>query len=107
MLKVLICERWSAGPTSIAVRIEASVGDDHAVPWGCEFGVIGIWRLEPGAGESQVQVKGIYIRELKVQAVENVFFVALVVHHDELRRIEEPAAVQAADRDEVSPLWPP
>ena len=42
---------------------------------------------------------------LVIHAVEDIFLVALVVHHGKFRRIEEPAGVQAVDGDEIAPLF--
>jgi hypothetical protein len=42
--------------------------------------------------------------ELIVHAIEQIFFVALVVEHYEFRRIEKAASVQTAYRDEVPPV---
>ncbi len=41
---------------------------------------------------------------MKVDPVEDVFFVALVVNDGKLGRVEKPAAIQSAGGDEVSPL---
>ena len=42
--------------------------------------------------------------ELVVHAIEEVFFIALVVHHHEFRRIEEAAAVQTVGGNEIPPV---
>jgi hypothetical protein len=44
---------------------------------------------------------------LKVDAIEQVLFVAFVVHHHELRRIQEPACVQTADGMNSPQFLPP
>ncbi len=44
------------------------------------------------------------LESLIVHAVEHIFFIALVVHHGELRRIEEAAGVQPVHRNEIAPL---
>ena len=53
MLKVLICERWSAGPTGIAVGIEAAIVDHQPGPGRRVLRVERIRRLEPGTREAQ------------------------------------------------------
>src|SRR5258705_13825199 len=55
-------------------------------------------------GESQIQVDGVHLGELKVNAIEYILFIALGVHDGKLGRIEETAAVQAVGRDEISPF---
>ena len=87
-----------------SVGIEAIIVGNQTFPGGRVLSVEGIRGLEPGTGEAQVQVNGIGGGELVVHAVENVLFVAFVVHYGELGRIEEAAAVQPVRRDEVSPL---
>src|SRR5882724_4048425 len=47
---------------------------------------------------------GVGLGDLKVHPIECAFFVALGMHHRKFRRVEEAAAVQPVDRDEVSPL---
>ena len=42
--------------------------------------------------------------KLIIHAVEEVLLVSLVVHHDEFRRIEEAAGIQAVGGDEISPV---
>src|SRR5438270_479629 len=52
-----------------------------------------VGRLKPGTCESQVQVDGVRLRELEVQAIENILFVALGMHDGKLRGIEKAAAI--------------
>src|SRR6185312_4738755 len=63
-----------------------------------------VWGLEPGTGETQVDVHGIHFRELKVHPVEDVLFISLVMKHGKFRWIEKAAAVQSAGGNEVSPI---
>ena len=104
MLNVLICERWSAGPTTLPLGSRPPLSTTtpfHGVA-NCESYEFGVWNHE--RVNPEVEVKRIDFRELIVDAVEEIFFVAPVVHDDKLGRIKEPAAVQAAHRDKVSPL---
>jgi len=43
-------------------------------------------------------------RNLAIDAVEDIKFVALVVEHGELGRIEESPRIEAIDFDEVAPV---
>ena len=95
MLKVLICERWSVGATGFPNT--GSVTPAIQV-------VERVRGLEPGAGESKINVNGIHFRKLKVHPVEDVLFVSLVMKHGKFRRIEKTAAFQSAGGNEVSPI---
>src|ERR1700692_1326382 len=88
------------GAYDIAVRIEPPA----ARPRRGKLGVKRVGRLKPGTCEAQVQVNGVRSGELIVNAVKYVFFVAPGVHHDEFRRVQKPATVQAIGRDKISPL---
>src|SRR5712692_2881606 len=54
--------------------------------------------------KAQIQVERVCFGYLVVHAVEYVLLIAFGVEHDELGRIQKPAAVQSAEGDEVSPL---
>ena len=56
----------------VAIGIETSVGYNNAVPWSCELSVERIWRLEPRAGESPVQVQRVGGRKLIIQPIEEI-----------------------------------
>src|SRR5690348_5469065 len=66
--------------------------------------VKGVRALKPGAGEPQVQLSGVRVRELEIQPIKDVLLVALGVHNGELRWIEEPTTVQSVQRDVVTNL---
>ena len=68
----------------------------------CWSQVLGVWNQERVNPKFNWMVS--LSRELVVQAVEEVFLVALVVQHLEFGRIEESAGVQPAEGDEVAPL---
>src|SRR5271169_3030133 len=93
------------GPDGNAVGTKTAVINHHAEPRRGELPVKRIRRLEPGAGVKQVKVQGVCGTELIIYAVEDVFFVALVVHYGVLRTVEKPAAVQTVRGNEVSPLF--
>jgi len=65
--------------------------------------VIGIGRLEPGTRVLRVRVDGGRLRELRIDAGEDVLFVAAIVEDGKLRRVKEAAGAQTVDRDEVAP----
>ncbi len=88
----------------IAIGIEAAVVHGQSVPRRREFGVVGIGGLEPRPGESEIQVNGVRRGDLKVDAIEQVLFIAFVMEDGELRRIEKAAAIQSVRGDEVAPL---
>src|ERR1700733_857103 len=60
--------------------------------------------LEPRTRESKIEVHRVRLRKLKIQTIEQVLFISLVVHHDEFRWVQEPAAVQSGCGDEISPV---
>ncbi len=66
--------------------------------------VVGIRRLKPGAGELEIEVQRVFWRKYVVEAVEEIFLIAFVVDHPELRRIEEAARVEPVRRDEFPPV---
>src|SRR5277367_3930484 len=92
------------GPNRNSVRTKTAVINHHAEPRRGELPVKRIRRLEPGAGVKQIKVQGVCGIELIIHAVEDVFFVALVVQYGVFRTVEKPAAVQTVDGNEVSPL---
>src|ERR1700748_1490277 len=49
---------------------------------------------------------GISLRELKVNAVKNILFVAFVMYGRDLRRIKKASAVQPVNQNKVAPLVP-
>ena len=93
------------GPDRNAVGTKTAVINHHAEPRRGELTVKGIRRLEPGAGVKQIKVNGISGVELVIYAVEDVFFVALVVYYRVLRTVKESAAIQTVGGNEVSPLF--
>ena len=66
--------------------------------------VVGVGSLEPGAAVVEIEVNGIDGSEAEVDAVEEVFFVALVVEDGELGWIKEAAGVDAIQFEEVAPV---
>ncbi len=104
MLNVLICERWSCGPTMLTIGPEAAVIDSQSGPSRSILGVVRVRRLKPGSRKTQVEIDGVFLRKLEVEAVEHVLFVAVIVEDLVFGSIEEAARVQAAGGDEVSPL---
>ena len=93
------------GANHVAVRIEAAIRHHDAVPRRGILRVERIGRLKPGTRVAHVQMQRIRCGQLIVHAVKDIFLVAFVVHHAELRRIEETAAVEPAHGDEVSPFF--
>src|ERR1700682_3708156 len=61
--------------------------------------------LKPRTCVPEVQVDCIRPIGLKVYAVKDVLLVALGVYDTKFRWIEEPAGIQAAHRNKVSPLF--
>src|SRR5579883_543509 len=57
-----------------------------------------IWDLCPRARKAHVHVNTILGRGLKVESLEDVFYVAVIVNRQLFRTIEKPAAIQAIDR---------
>src|ERR1700687_5813895 len=78
--------------------------DLGALVLACGLRIERIGFLKPGSREAEIQVNGVWSRGLKVKTIEHVFFISLVVHHLEFRRIEKAPGVQAIRGDEVSPL---
>src|ERR1700686_2422581 len=66
--------------------------------------VVSIRILEPRPGVLKIQVDGIRAGRLKVNAIEKVFFIPLVMHDDKFRRIKKAPGVQAIRGNKVSPL---
>jgi hypothetical protein len=58
--------------------------------------VKGIRRLEPRAGQAQVQVERIGLRELKIHAIKYILFISFGMNHGELWRVKEATAIQSA-----------
>src|SRR6266853_5945732 len=87
-----------------AIRTKAAIIDHKARPGSRVLPVKSIRRLKPRAGESQIQVERVGLRELKVQAIEYVFFVSLGMHHGRLWRIKKAAAIQPVKGDEIPPF---
>ena len=42
---------------------------------------------------------------LEINAVEDIFLIATIVHHNEFRRIQKPAGVQSVGGNEVAPVF--
>src|SRR6266853_647573 len=85
-----------------AIRTKAAIVDHKARPRTRSLLVKRIRRLEPRAGQSQVQVERIGRRELKIHAVKYVFFISLGMHHGKFWRIKKATAVQSVHGDEIS-----
>ena len=81
-------------------------GDSGGVggPLGGVLTVVGVGGLEPGAGVVEVEARGVGGGDLNVDAVEEIFLVAMVVDGVELRRVEEAAGVHDVGGDEVAQL---
>src|SRR4029077_8715327 len=92
------------GTDDVSFGINSAVVDNKPRPSCSVLSIERVRRLEPGPGESQIQVDGVGLGDLKVHAIECALFIALGMHHGELGRIKEPAAVQPVDRDKVPPL---
>ena len=45
--------------------------------------VIGIGRLEPGARETEIQIDGVGLRRLEIEAIEDVLLIAVIVDRPE------------------------
>ena len=66
--------------------------------------IVGIGRLEPGAREEEIQVQGIVLVRLIIEAVEDRLIVPDVVQRGKFGRIEIAAGAHAVDRNEIAPL---
>ena len=62
------------------------------------------WAFGTRSACIEIEVDRVCGGELVIHAVEDVFFVAFVVHDGKFRAVEKPAAVQSASSDEISPL---
>ena len=80
-----------------AVRAQPVVVHHQSRPRGGVLRVVRIGRLEPGSREFQIHVDRIRLGRLEIHAVEEVLFIAPIMHDAEFRSIQEPARVQAAD----------
>lgn len=69
--------------------------------------VIGVGILEPGARETKVQMECIQLSRLVIDAVKDVFLIALVVQCLKLGWIQKPPGVQAVDGDKFPQRSPP
>ena len=98
-LRTLVCRT-----DDVPIGIQAPVVHYQPVPRGCILSVKRIWRLEPGARKSCIQVDRIHFVQLKVEAIKYVFFIALGVNDCKLRRIEKASAVQPIHGDKIPPL---
>ena len=79
-------------------------GPDHAVG---VLGVVGIGGLEPGPRKVEVQVEGVRVGGLKIEAVEDVLLVAMIVVNLELGPIQKPAGVQSVGGNKIPHGFPP
>src|SRR5208282_4708441 len=61
---------------------------------------------EPGARVPQVQVHRVLPRHLEIHTVKKVFLVSPVVKDGGFRSIQKAAAVEAVQRNVVTPLLP-
>ena len=86
-----------------AVGTETPVVRHQSGPPRCVFGVVRIGRLEPGAREAEVQVDGVLLGELQVDAVEHILLIAVIVHYLVLRPIQKSASVHSVHGNEVTP----
>ena len=66
--------------------------------------VIRIGCLEPGTRVVEIDMNRIDFREVVVDPVEDIFFVAFVMEDHELGRIEKSSGVQSIGLDEVPPV---
>ena len=78
-LRALVCRA-----DQDAIGTKPVIADANSVPRRRVLRVIRIGRLEPGAAEAQIQMNRVLGRELVVHPVENIFFVAFVVRHNEI-----------------------
>ena len=62
------------------------------------------WRLEPGPAKTEIQINRVRIRRLEIDAVEQIFLIAVIVKNLEFRSIEKAACVQSVNRNEVPPF---
>ena len=63
------------------------------------------WAFETTTGcKAEIEIDGVLRRRLKVQAVEDILLVAMIVKNAELRSVQKPSGVQAVERKEVTPL---
>ena len=85
------------------VRSKPSVIRHQPGPCSCVLGVERIRRLEPRPGEAEVHVDTVRLRRLEVDAIEEILFIASVVHDGEFRSVQKAAALEAAGGDEVAP----
>ena len=74
---------------------------------GCRiFSVVGVWCLEPASAVTKINVNRVRTIELIVHPVEEVFFISLVVHNGEFRRIQESPCIHAVHGNKISPALP-
>ena len=66
--------------------------------------VVRVRCLEPGAREAEVEMQSVRLRQLVIEAVENVLLVATRVEDDKLRRVQKAPGVEPVGRDEVPPV---
>src|SRR5579864_1115006 len=91
---------------NFSVGIKPAIVDHNPVPGSCILRVESVRCLEPGTCVFEVDMDRVRGGKLVIDSVKQIFFVALVVHHNKLRRIKESPAVQAACRNKVSPALP-
>src|SRR4051812_1810961 len=89
-LRTLVCRSYRK-----AIRAKAAIVHDKARPCRSILLIKRIRRLKPRAGQAQVQVQRIGLRELKIPAIKYILFIPLGVHHGELRRIKKAPAIQS------------
>src|SRR5579864_6308366 len=63
----------------------------YTVPGRSKGRLVRIRILKPGARESQVELQGIRLREAIIETVEDVFFIAPVVHYPKFGRVKKAA----------------
>ena len=98
-LRALVCRS-----NRKTIRTKAAIVDYKARPCSRILLIKSIRCLEPRAGQSQVQVKRIGLRKLKIHTIKYVLFISLGMHHGKLWRIKKATAVQPVHRNEISPF---
>src|SRR6185312_9142852 len=66
--------------------------------------IVSVRSLEPGAGSEQVEVNGILLVRLKVQAIEEGLVIPNIMHGRKFRRIEIAARACGVGGNEVAPF---
>ena len=101
-------ERPDFGPLILrshrqAVGTQAVIVHHHSRPCGGVLSIEGIGRLEPGTRVAQIEIDGVGLRRLEVDAVENVCLVPIIVHHRDFRAIQKPIGAHPIGGYEIAP----